>query len=123
MQKLLPTNWTAAHELRHFDVSNNYTLMTDYVLEDALFYQRLFAYYPVSEQYSLHAKANVNYVDDNVRDQTLLTLQNRQLREHLYALRAQQRRGRFLDMHAEAGAAVAFPTSYDAPAYRGAIGA
>ena len=47
MQKLLSTNWTASYDLRHRDAANNYTLMTDYVLEDALFYERMFEYYPM----------------------------------------------------------------------------
>ena len=83
MQKLLATNWTATYELRHRDAANNFTLMTDYVLADELFYERLFAYYPISSTYSSFANANVNYLEANVRDQELLRLQNRQLREHL----------------------------------------
>jgi hypothetical protein len=54
MQKLLGTNWTAVLDLRHRDAANNFTLMTDYVLEDALFYERLFEYYPLSKEYSGH---------------------------------------------------------------------
>jgi hypothetical protein len=52
MQKLLSTNWTAVNDLRHRDPINNVTLMTDYVLEDSLFYERLFAYYPISDRAS-----------------------------------------------------------------------
>lgn len=37
--------------------------MTDYVLEDMLFYERLFAYYPVSEQPTAYDNLLVNYID------------------------------------------------------------
>jgi hypothetical protein len=64
MQQLLSTNWTAEHDIRLRDPANNFTLRTDYVLEDALFYERLFAYLPVSDRTSAFGSNHMqNYID------------------------------------------------------------